>query len=275
MAAASLRMPLRTSLEILPKVARVVLDFGFKFYFRAQRLSWWQRLRCTPMLFRAEFIVFQADAVAERAKDVDLDPTRNKDHETVRRFKATFEAYRARFEALLRRLNAHNEVVARQLDLGEEYLYLENKVTSSREATHAEVIRLAELRSFDLRMLHGMTFALLGRPVDNDLLDLLWPVEVLHDIADDVATYHQDIAAGLFNTYDAFVTLYGPAAPDRLRAETARYEQLFRTELAKFPAQRQAELDAICTRRYRALTGVLPDPQLHRGSQPHQPEGTS
>jgi hypothetical protein len=274
MAAASLRMPLRTSFGILPKVTRVVMDFGFNFYFRAQRLSWWQRLRCTPMLFRAEYMVFRADAVAESAKDVDLDPARNKDHDTVRRYKATFEAYKARFVALLRRAHAHNDAVARQLALGEEYLYLENKVTSNHAASHAEVIRLAELRSFDLRLLHGMTFALLGRPVDNDLLDLLWPVEVLHDIADDVATYHQDIAAGLFNTYDAFVSLYGPAAPERLRAETARYEQLFRAELAKFPADRQAELEAICTRRYRALTEDLPEPQLHHRSQPHQPEGT-
>ena len=210
MAAASLRVPLHTSLGIVPKVIRVVMDFGFKFYFRAQRLSWWQRLRCTPMLFRAEYMVFQADAVAESAKDVDLDPARNNDHETVRRYKATFEAYKARFEALLRRANGHNEAVARQIDLGEEYLYLENKVTSSRAATHAEVLRLVELRSFDLRLLHSMTFALLGRPVDNELLDLLWPVEVLHDIADDLATYHQDIAAGLFNTYDAFVSAVRP-----------------------------------------------------------------
>ncbi len=263
MAAASLRMPLRTSFEILPKVIRVVIDFGFSFYFRAQRLSWWQRLRCTPMMFRAEYMIFQADAVAEGAKDVDLDPARNHDHDTVRRYRAMFEAYRERFEALLRRAHAHNAAVTRQLELGEEYLYLENKVTSSGAASHAEVIRLSELRSFDLRLLHGMTYALLGRSVDNDLLDLLWPVEVLHDIADDVATYHKDLAAGLFNTYDAFVRLYGGAAPERLRAETDRYEQLFRAELAKFPADRQAELEDMCTRRYRALTDVFPEPQLH------------
>jgi hypothetical protein len=257
---------MRTSVQIVPKVARVVIDFGYSFYFRAQRLSWWQRLRCTPMFFRAESMVFKADAVAERAKDIDLDPTRNNDHATVRRYKATFERYRARFEAMLRRAHAHNEAVARQLDLGEEYLYLENKVTSSHMATHAEVIRLAELRSFDLRMLHGMTYALLRRPVDNDLLDLLWPVEVLHDIADDLATYHQDLAEGLYNTYDAFVRLYGAAAPDRLRAETDRYEKLFRTTLTRFPTQRQAELEAICTRRYRPLTQAFPEPQLHHSN---------
>jgi hypothetical protein len=227
------------------------------------------------MLFLIEYIVFQADAVAERAKDVDLDPARNNDHDTVHRYKATFEEFKATVEALLRRAHAYNEAVARQIDLGEEYLYLENKVTSNREATHAEVLRLAELRSFDLRLLHGMIFALLGRPVDNDLLNLLWPVEVLHDLGDDLVTYHQDIAAGNFNTYDAFVRLYGLAAPDRFCAEIARYEELFRAELAKFPADRQAELAAICARHYRVQTVFLPKPQLHHGSRRLQPEGTS
>ncbi len=103
-----------------------------------------------------------------------------------------------------------------------------------------------------------MTFALLGRPVDNELVDLLWPVEVLSDIGDDLKTYHQDIAAGHFNTYDYLRALYGPAAPDRLRAEIDRYEQLFQAELAKFPEDRKAELEEICTRRYRRMDAGLP-----------------
>src|SRR4029453_19125765 len=126
MAAAAVRIPLRASFEMVPKTGRVVWDFGFNLYFPAQRLSWWQRLRCTPMLFLIEYIVFQADAVAERAKDVDLDPARNHDHDTVRRYKATFEEFKTTVEGLLRRAHAYNEAVARQIELGEEYLYLEN-----------------------------------------------------------------------------------------------------------------------------------------------------
>ena len=63
---------MRTSIEKLPIVTGIVRDFGFRLYFRAQRLSWRQRLRCVPMLFLAETFVYRADAVVERAKDVDL-----------------------------------------------------------------------------------------------------------------------------------------------------------------------------------------------------------
>ena len=262
MAAATLRMPLRTSLQVPGKAGRIVKDYVFDLYFRAQRLSWWQRVRCTPMLLLVEFMVYRVDAVAEHAKHVNLDAASNNDHESVRRYKATFEAYKTKFEALLRRAHAHTDAVARQLDLGEQYVYLENKVTSNREASHAEVLRLAELRPSDVRLLHAMTFALLGRPVDKDLLDLFWPVEVLADIGNDLEHYHDDVAAGRFNIYDAFVRLYGEAAPERLRAEISRYEQLFDAALAKFPWNRQPELFALCTHRYRGRTQVFPEPQL-------------
>jgi hypothetical protein len=250
-----------------PRTARrVIRDYAFRLYFRAQRLSWWQRLRCAPMLFLVECLVYRVDAAAERAKDLDLHAARDNDRDAVDGYKATFDAYKARFESLLRRAHAHNEAVARQLDLGERYVYLENKVTSRGAASRAEALQLAELRPTDVRLLHSMTYALLHRPVDNDLLDLLWPVEVLADIGEDLVDYQQDIAAGRYNTYDAFVRLYGHAAPHRLRAEIDRYEQLFHTTLARFPANRQAELAALCTRRYRSLTEVLPEPLLHHGS---------
>lgn len=38
-----------------------------------------------------------------------------------------------------------------------------------------QVMRLAELRPSDVRLLHGMIFALLRRPCDDDLQGLLWP----------------------------------------------------------------------------------------------------
>ena len=259
---ASLPIQLRTSFEVPRKAGRIVKDYVFDLYFRAQRLSWWQRLRCTPMILLVEYLVYRVDAVAEGAKDVDLDAARNNDHDAVGRYRAKFEAYKAKFELLLRRAHAHNEAVARQLDLGEQYVYLENKVTSNRMASHAEVLQLAELRPSDVRLLHAMTFAMLDRPVDKDLLDLLWPVEVLADIGNDLEHYSRDVAAGQFNTYDAFVRLYGQAAPDRLQAEIVRYEQLFHAKLAKFPADRQAELSALCAHRYRGRTEVFPEPQL-------------
>ncbi|GAA2663129.1 hypothetical protein [Streptomyces lunalinharesii] len=251
-AARTLRRRLTGALEVPGKAARIVKDYAGDLYFPANRLSVPQRLWCAPPILLVEYLVYRVDSVAEGARDVDLDAARNDDY-------AKLHAYKARFERLLRRLHAHNAVVAREIENGERYVRLENKVTSGRTLDHADVLRLAELRPSDVRLLHGMTFALLGRPCDTALLKLLWPVEVLADIGNDLSQYHQDVASGQFNTYAAFVQLYGAAAPDRIRTEIARYERMFLDELARFPRARQAELRALATRRYRPLTAVVPD----------------
>lgn len=248
-------------------------------YFPAQRLSVWQRLRCTPLLYLVECVIYRVDTIAERARDLDLESVADgrveNDHEEVARYRATFDVYKARLESMLRRTGAYNEAVARQMELGEQYVYLENKITANRSASHAEVLQLAELRPSDVRLLHSMTYALLDRPVDTDLLELLWPVEVLADIGDDLVDYYRDVTAGRFNTYDAFVRLYGAAAPDRLRTEIVRYEEQFHTKLAAFPANRRLELADLCARRYRSRTEVLPEPVLRNGSRPTEPGGTA
>jgi hypothetical protein len=267
---AVLRAPagLRAALDVLGKAGGIFREYVLDLYFPAQRLSRWQRLRCIPLLFLVEYLVYRVDAVAEDTRGVGLDVAGNADYDKLLR-------YKRRFASLLRRARAHNDVVARQLDLGEQYVRLENHVTSRSVAHHEQIVRLAELRPSDVRLLHGMTFALLGRPVDHDLINLLWPVEVLADIGNDLEHYERDVVAGHFNTYDAFVRLYGRAAPDRLRAEITRYEQLFHAELGKLPADRRDELAALCIRRYRARTEHIPRPQLRDDGHGARPESAS
>jgi hypothetical protein len=254
-------MPLQASIDVPRKAARILRDYVLDLYFPAQRLTWPQRVRCLPVLFLVEYLVYRVDAIAEHGQDLDLDPAAP-DQDTARRYRSRLDAYRVRFETLLRSANAYNEAAAIQLKLGEEYVYLENKVTSTRTVTAADVLHLAELRPSDVRLLHAMTYALLGRPVDQRLLDLLWPVEVLADIANDLDHYASDIAAGRYNTYDAFVRLYGRSAPEQLRVAIAAYEQRFHAELAQFPANRQASLAVLCARRYLPRIEAIPEPRL-------------
>lgn len=256
------RTRLRASLEVPRKAGGIVREYAFDLYFPAQRLSWSKRWGCTPMLLLIEYLVYRVDAVTERAKDVDLDADRSSDPDAAARYRARLNAYKARFESILRAAHAYNQAVARQLDHAERFVHLENKATATRTVSHAEVLELAELRPSDVRLLHAMTFALLRRPVDQKLLDLLWPIEVLADIGNDLDHYRDDVAAGRFNTYDALVRLYGPAAPDVLRNDIVRYEKLFRRELAKFPADRRSELATLCNRRYRPRTRMIPGPIL-------------
>ena len=250
--AAALSARLRGSYEVPRKAAGIFKDYVLDLYFPVHRLSWRDRLRCAPLLLLVEYMVYKTDAVAERAKDVDLDVVRNRDYDALHRYKAKFEAF-------LRRVGAYDSSVARQIDFGEQYVRLENKVTSNRTVDHADVMRLAELRPSDVRLLHSMIFAILNRPCDDGLLALLWPVEVLADIGNDLAHYRADVAGGQFNTYAMFAKLYGREAPELIRAEIARYERLFHAELAKFPGDRRRELAELCARRYRGRTAVIPE----------------
>ncbi|WP_436536075.1 hypothetical protein [Actinoplanes sp. HUAS TT8] len=244
---------LRASREALTKSRDIFRDFARDLYFPALALSRWERIRCGPVLFLVEFLVYRVDAVAEHTRDIALEADDNQDYRKLVRYKQAFAA-------LLRRLGAYDDAVGHQLDQGERYVRLENQVTAHGAADHETVLRLVELRSSDLRLLHAMIYPLSGRPVDQPMLDLLWPVEVLADIGNDLAHYEHDVRTGNFNAYDAFVRLYGPDAPRRLRAETARYERLFQERLSELPDRRRVPVATLCLRRYRTQIDRIPDP---------------
>jgi hypothetical protein len=257
---------LRASAAVPAKAYGIYRDYVRELYFPANSLSGGRRLRCAMPLLFIELLVYQVDAITEKSKSVDLDVVRNEDYETLHK-------YKEKFRSLLRLLRAYNETTARQMDYGELYVRLENKVTSSQTVDYADLIQLIELRSSDVRLMHGMIFALLGRPCDDKLMELLWPVEVLSDIANDLDHYAKDVAAGQFNAYAAFVALFGAEAPARVRAEIDRYEERYRGLLAAYPPGDQARLDALCARRYRSRTARIPEVLEPVGSTPNHPEG--
>ncbi|MBB5155616.1 hypothetical protein [Saccharopolyspora phatthalungensis] len=235
------------------KAFRIFGDYVLALYFPANGLTVAQRLRCALPLLLIEHLVYQVDAITEGARAVDLDTARNQDY-------VALHEYKAKFVALLRRMRAYNDAVAKQIEAAEQYVRIENRVTSNGVLGHAEAMRLAELRPSDVRLLHGMVFALLRQPVDDHLLRLLWPVEVLADLANDLAHYPRDLVDKKFNTYAVFVKLYGAEAPTRMRAEIERYEAMFRAELERFPRARQMKLASLCAKRYGKLTSAIPAP---------------
>lgn len=249
----SLRERIRSSLDVPAKATGIFKDYAVDLYFPANRMTRLERIRCAPVLLLIEYLVYKVDSITEGAKSIDLDVARNDDYGALHR-------YKRKFEKLLRRAHAYNSTVACQIECGEQYVRLENRVTSHRSAGHAEVMRLAELRPSDVRLLHGMIFALLNRTADDALVEALWPVEVLADIGNDLAHYERDVATGQFNTYAMFVNLYGRHAPERLRAEIAGYEKSFHSALERVPPHRRAELLSLCERRYRGSTSVIPEP---------------
>jgi hypothetical protein len=244
------------SYNALRKSSRIIKDYVFDLYYPIHRLSWRDRLRCSPLLIFIEYMVYQVDSIAENSRNVDLDKKKNDDYEAL-------TAYKAKFIRLLQWLNSYNSFVEREIEMGEQYLRLENKVTANQQIEHSDVMRIAELRPSDVRLLHCLLFSLLRKPCDEELLSLLWPVEVIADIGNDFSHYADDVAHGRYNTYAMFVKLYREKAPDRIRSAIETYENLFLERLARFPPDRRAELMSLCARRYRAHSAIVPDPILN------------
>ena len=237
----------------MTKAAGIVKDYVYDFYSPIHQLSWRDTVRCLPLLLLLEYMVYQADAVAENSKDIDLARVKNRDFEKL-------TAHKERFIKLLKRLDFYDRLIEHELDMGEQFLRLENKLTSGHPIERADVMRTAELRSSDVRLLHCLMFRLLKRPYDEGLLSLLWPVEVIADIGNDFNHYADDVAKGSYNTYSMFVKLYGERAPEQMQLELQKYEKLFLERLDLYPTSRKDKLLDLCTRFYRTHTMTIPAP---------------
>ncbi len=256
----------RVTYDAARRASGIVKDYVFDLYYPVHRVSWREKLQCSPVLLFIEYLVYRADAVAEAGKDVDLDIARNREY-------VALAAYKARFIQVLKKLALYDRCAAREIEMGEAYLRLENRVTSSKRADHGEVMRLAELRPSDVRLLHCLLFGLLDRACDEALLALLWPVEVIADIGNDFRHYAADVAHGRYNTYAMLVKLHGGHAPDVVRAEIGRYERQFLDRLVGFPLERRPELLRLCARLYRRHTAAVPAPI--RAELVRQPRGAA
>ncbi|MFR9797674.1 hypothetical protein ACL02U_17455 [Streptomyces sp. MS06] len=248
----------------LGKAVGITRDYVLRMYYIVDEVPRWQRLRLTPVLLGVEYLVYRVDSLAERNTSVDLDAERNSDYEA-------FHTYKKAFEKVLRALGAWNEDVAFLVDEAERFIRLENATTSRGTVTRQDALALVELRPTDVRLLRAMTFALRGRSMDPATRDLLWPVEVLADIANDLGHYEQDVALGTLNVYAAFVELFGDAAAAELRREVDRYESMFLDRLSALPPARRARVAQVCRRRYTAA--VRPYPRMI--TQPPAPASPS
>ncbi|WP_205413054.1 hypothetical protein [Austwickia chelonae] len=235
------------------KASRIVRDYMSRLYFPVDEVPLSRRVAITPVLLAVEYLVYRIDALAERNSAVDLEAERGPAYEK-------FHRYQHLFERLLRAVGGWNDEVARQFEEGERFIRLENAVSASTRPTHAEVIALAELRPADVRLLHALSAALRGAETNPLVRDLLWPVEVLADIANDLAHYKQDVAAGTTNVYASFIDLYGASAGRQLRKEIRRYTALYAQRLEAMPAERREELDRLCRRRFSTVLGPFPAP---------------
>jgi hypothetical protein len=165
--------------------------------------------------------------------------------------------------SLLEELNITHIAIQKYVDELREYWDLETKLMIADIVTHTDVIWAVELRHSDIRVLHTILVLMLGKPYRREVFDLLWPLEAWVNLNADVKQYEKDQAAGHYNTYRIFVKLYGKEAPDYMRAEIERYDNLFQERLKQFPADEQ-EIYSQFRFRYRQthFNSTIPEPIL-------------
>ena len=164
---------------------------------------------------------------------------------------------------LLEELNLTHPAIQKYVDEMREYCQLETQLILGDKSTHTDIIQTVELRHCDIRTLHAILIQMLGKPYRQEVFDLLWFLEAWVNLNADVKQYEKDQAAGHYNSYRMFVKLYGKEAPDYMRAEIERYDNLFQERLKQFPADEQ-EIYSQFRFRYRQthFNSTIPEPIL-------------
>ncbi|MCC5651884.1 hypothetical protein LC609_19075 [Nostoc sp. XA013] len=240
------------SYEAMQKSARII-KYVYQFYFPIHCLSPNDICTFSPVLTCVEATIYQADLIMEEGQTSKIIHSPNDDGSNLKVLKYSLIN-------LLKELNYYDSVIEQELAKGEEFIQLENKIMVEGLIKYSDVMRIAELRSSDIRLLHLILFQMLGKPYDENLLSLVWLVEVIADIEDDFNNYAADVAQNSYNTYRMFVALYKEKAPQYIKAELEHYENLFEEKVAFFGDDEKQRLMAIYSQFRKYHFSAIPEP---------------
>ncbi len=216
------------SYQSMRRSCRVIREFVL-YYFPIYNLSMNDFFRFYPILGFIEALVYETDDEVEKIQ------SEGYDHELTA---SPWEYKQKIILSVLEEFNIKHFKVEYYLDKLGDYFDLETHLLTTPHITHAMIRKAEELRSSDYRILHCTLLKMLGLnyPNDefNDELKLMWPLEVLNDIEDDLMSYSEDVASKHYNTYRMFVKLYGEKAPYYLKRELDYYENIFHQQLVQF-----------------------------------------
>ena len=215
------------SYQSMRRSSRVLREFVL-YYFPIYNLSMNDFFRFYPILGFIEALVYQTDDEVEQIQSEGY-------HNEIQT--SPWESKQKIILSVLEEFNIKHLKVEYYLKKLGEYFDLETQLLAAPHITHAMIRKAEELRSSDYRALHCTLLKMLGLNYPEELneeLKLMWPLEVLNDIEDDLMSYSEDVAAKHYNTYRMFVKLYGEKASYYLKRELDFYEKQFHEQLAQF-----------------------------------------
>ncbi|MEL6748887.1 MAG: hypothetical protein AAFO09_01175 [Pseudomonadota bacterium] len=213
----------------MTKSSLVLFDMA-AFYLPLHGQSWKDFFTHAPILSLVEGLIYQVELALESADTMEAIPP----------------DYWQRTETLITTFLAEhqldNPVVLRYLTEVGEYFQTVQQLLSTDQPSYEAVIRAAELRPADIRLLHAILLQRLGQTHDATLFDILWPLECLLDLKANLTEYTDDLATGHYNTYQMFVTLYGEQAPKHIQVEQQRYEANLQDKLTGASIDQQQQI---------------------------------
>ena len=169
---------------------------------------------------------------------------------------ASWQQSKAQIFDLLAEEQITHPRIPKYLDDIEAFFILIHKLVYQGEITHANIVRAMELAPADFRLLHTIFCCASGLPVNENLLDLLEPIEVLRDIHWHIANMADDLEHGYFNLYQMFLKVHGDETAPHLQAEQKRLEALLNERLAHASKSEQAQIQPMLAGYQEAMASV-------------------
>ncbi|MCP2727560.1 hypothetical protein [Limnofasciculus baicalensis] len=212
---------------------RVLREFVL-YYFPLYNLSMQDFFKFSPILGFIEALVYETDEEVEQIQSNGYRANQS----------SPWEAKKKIILSVLDEHNLRHFKVESHLNKLGEYFELESQLLMTTHITHSLITQAAELRSSDYRVLHCTLLKMLGLNYTqeelNEELSLMWPMEVLNDMEDDLMSYQEDVETNHYNTYRMFVKVYGEKAPYYLKQDLHYYEHLFHQQLDQLSEARKA-----------------------------------
>ncbi|NER36425.1 MAG: hypothetical protein F6J93_20985 [Oscillatoria sp. SIO1A7] len=227
------------------------------YYFPLYNLPMSDFFKFSPILGFIEALVYETDEEVEQLQHSGYEPDMPS---------PWFAKQKIILEVLDEKNLRHFKVESYLNKLG-EYFELESQLLRAKHVTHTLITQAAELRSSDYRVLHCTLLKMLGLNYNqeelNEELSLMWPLEVLNDMEDDLMSYKEDVEAKHYNTYRMFVKVYGEKAAYYLKQDLYYYEHLFHQQLDQLSEVRKARFrKAWDAYRLDHPVPVIPEPIL-------------
>ena len=225
----------------MQKSSLVLYDMA-AFYLPLYGRTWEGFFTFYPVLALVEGLIYQVEIALERGEVIQWEEQKNR---------------------VLSFLHEHRLVdsTVENYLIGIGYYFASVRYLMNQDVpSHEEIVKTAELRPSDIRLLHTLLAKLMDQPLDGELFALLWPLENLLDLKANMTEYADDVATGHYNTYRMFAKRYGHEALFFLKTEQSRYQDMFDERYQIASGENQARLQCFMREHERAYPSVpIPD----------------